>query len=88
MVNTADGQRYTRQGHFQVSVDGQLVTMAGDPVMGQGGAITLNPGPVDASSDGRLFQEGEEVGQLQLVQFGEQEKPAAENGERAFCPRR
>ena len=86
VVNTADGQRYTRQGHFQVSVDGQLITMAGDPVMGQGGAITLNPGPVDASSDGRLFQEGEEVGQLQLVQFGEQENRLLKMGSGLFVP--
>lgn len=42
-VSTADGPRYTRDGRFTVDASGQLVTKAGDPVLGGGGPITLDP---------------------------------------------
>ncbi len=35
------GPEYTRNGAFQVSSKGQLVTAAGDPVVGDRGAITM-----------------------------------------------
>ncbi len=40
-VQTADGERYTRDGSLHVNNTGQLVTTSGDLVLGTGGPITL-----------------------------------------------
>ncbi len=42
-VQTARGVRYTRAGSFQLNASGQIVTSEGDPVLGTGGPITLQP---------------------------------------------
>lgn len=47
-VRTADGVRYTRDGQFQASADGTLVTAQGDPVLGPGGQ------PVRVGKDGSV----------------------------------
>ena len=41
VVQTQRGQRYTRNGAFQVNGAGQLVTTTGDRVLGTGGPITF-----------------------------------------------
>ena len=40
-MQTANGQRYTRNGAFAINATGQLVTSDGDQVMGTGGPITF-----------------------------------------------
>ncbi|MBZ5666889.1 MAG: flagellar hook basal-body protein, partial [Acidobacteriia bacterium] len=40
-IQTPRGTRYTRDGSFQVSRGGQLVTKAGDPVLGANGVINV-----------------------------------------------
>lgn len=47
-VQTDQGVRYTRNGQFTVSPQGGLVTAAGDPVLGRGGA------PLQVGADGRV----------------------------------
>ena len=48
-------EAYTRAGALQVGTDGQLVTPAGLPVLGDGGPITLPANAaVDVASDGTL----------------------------------
>ena len=42
-VQTAGGERYTRDGGLQMNNLGQLVTAAGDPVLGTGGPIVFQP---------------------------------------------
>jgi flagellar basal-body rod protein FlgF len=42
-VQTPRGVRYTRNGSFHINANGQLVTAAGDPVLGDGGPITFQP---------------------------------------------
>jgi flagellar basal-body rod protein FlgF len=43
VVQTARGERYTRNGSFQVNATGELVTSTGDRVLGDGGPIQLQP---------------------------------------------
>jgi flagellar basal-body rod protein FlgF len=43
-VQTARGQRYTRNGALQINGSGQLVTSEGDPVLGGSGPITFQQG--------------------------------------------
>jgi flagellar basal-body rod protein FlgF len=55
-VQTQAGERYTRNGAMQINGQGQLVTMDGNPVLGTGGPITLQPGDTDVtvSADGTV----------------------------------
>jgi flagellar basal body rod protein FlgG len=60
---------YTRNGGFQISAHGQLVTEQGDAVMGDGGAITVPPGEVSISPDGTISSKGAVVGKIKVVEF-------------------
>ncbi|HEX4031304.1 MAG TPA: flagellar basal-body rod protein FlgF [Terracidiphilus sp.] len=69
VVQTAKGVMYTRNGSFQVSGQGQLVTSTGDAVMGEGGVIKMPPGHVSISADGTISTNGAITGKLRLVDF-------------------
>ena len=43
VVQTPRGERYTRNGAFQIGPNGNLMTADGLPVLGDGGPITLQP---------------------------------------------
>jgi flagellar basal-body rod protein FlgF/flagellar basal-body rod protein FlgG len=68
-VQTANGPMYTRNGAFQVSSHGQLVTSSGDAVMGDRGVINILPGPVSISNDGTISSNGAVEGKLSVVEF-------------------
>jgi flagellar basal-body rod protein FlgF len=78
VVQTAAGQRYTRNGALQINATGTLVTNAGDPVLGVGGPIQFQntDHDISISGDGTItVREGGSAtsdavrGQLQLAQF-------------------
>lgn len=69
VVQTASGSMYTRNGTFQVSSKGQLITSSGDPVLGPSGPISMPPGEVSISADGTISSNGAVAGKLKLVQF-------------------
>jgi flagellar basal-body rod protein FlgF len=80
VVQTAGGQRYTRNGALQITATGTLVTNAGDPVLGIGGPIQIQNTDHDISigEDGTIsVREGASAtsdsvrGQLQLAQFAD-----------------
>lgn len=68
-VQTARGIRYTRNGSLQVSAKGELVTAAGDPILGENGVINVPAGPVSIASDGTLSVNGAVAGNIQLKEF-------------------
>ena len=68
-VQTADGPMYTRNGAFQVSSKGQLVTAQGDAVMGDKGPILMMPGQVSISADGTISSNGAVTGKIKVVEF-------------------
>ena len=43
VVQTPAGERYTRDGGFQINNQGQLVTAGGNPVLGSSGPIVFQP---------------------------------------------
>lgn len=61
--------RLTRDGRFNVGVDGRLVTMTGHTVLGPDDQpINAAPGvPVTLTDDGRVVQEGTDVGRIQIT---------------------
>ena len=76
-VGTPDGPRYTRNGNFLLSVDGQIVTNEGLPLLDEGGApITLPPGDrrISVAKDGTVSTPGGIVGRIVPVAFAEGQK--------------
>lgn len=73
-VETADGERYTRAGNFSLDADGRLVTMAGDPVLGDGGPIVFEPQEtgVAIAADGTISTDAGEKGRIRVVTFADQ----------------
>jgi len=51
-VQAQGGERYTRNGSLQIDSQGQLVTADGNPVLGTGGPIKLQPGDSDLTISG------------------------------------
>lgn len=68
-VQTSTGTAYTRGGNLRVSPQGQLITSAGDRVLGDNGPITVVGEPVSISTDGTISVNGAVSGRLKLVEF-------------------
>jgi len=68
-VQTSTGTAYARGGNFRVSPQHQLITSAGDPVMGDNGPITVVGAPISISADGTISVQGAITGKLKLVDF-------------------
>jgi flagellar basal-body rod protein FlgF len=81
-VQTPAGVRYTRDGGLQINNQGQLVTAAGDQVLGNSGPIVFQPTDhdVNIAPDGNItVLEGINTvdavrGKLQLVSFADAQK--------------
>src|SRR5271163_1416076 len=90
-IQTARGTRYTRNGSFQVSSTGQLVTATGDLVLsdftlGAKGAINIPPGPISIAADGTLSVNGAVAGSIQLVDFAPGTPLTSEGGALLSAP--
>jgi len=72
-VRMPDGQpAYTRNGEFQLSSQGQLVTAQGFPVLGDNGPIQFDAdssSSITISATGEVSQGGEQKGKLQISEF-------------------
>jgi flagellar basal-body rod protein FlgF len=71
VVQTPDGDRYTRNGHFELDDQGRVVTAEGFQLQSDGGAITLQPqdGDLRVGSDGSLSTNLQVLGKLRVVNF-------------------
>ena len=82
VVQTAAGERYTRDGGLQLNNQGQLVTAAGNAVLGNSGPIVFQPTDhdINVSPDGTItVVEGNGRtdalrGKLRLVSFADAQK--------------
>ncbi|MBU6297960.1 MAG: flagellar basal-body rod protein FlgF [Alphaproteobacteria bacterium] len=74
VVQTAAGNRYTRDGHLTLNGDGQLVNGSGDPILGDGGPVTItaDDGDIHIASDGTVSGKQGEISKLQLVNFADE----------------
>lgn len=69
LIDTPQGERLTRAGHFVTNENGDLVTPDGFPVLDAGGAPVFIPqgaGPVAIAPDGTISAGGQPVGQIGL----------------------
>ncbi|MCB0391426.1 MAG: flagellar basal-body rod protein FlgF [Bdellovibrionales bacterium] len=88
-VLAPDGVRLTRDGSFKRDVDGRLVTKQGFPVLlagapganPQGRIASTNSNNIVISYSGQIFADGNEVGQISLVDIKNKEalKPTGQN---------
>lgn len=69
VVQTSQGERYTRNGHFRLDPQGQLVTFAGQPVLGINGPIGPLSPEFKVDADGTVTDQGRTVDQLRVVDF-------------------
>jgi flagellar basal-body rod protein FlgF len=72
-VQTAAGERYSRNGHFTLNADGIIATETGDQVLGDGGPITIAPddGDISIGADGTISGKNGQIGKLRLVDFAD-----------------
>lgn len=82
VVQTPGGERYTRDGSFQINAQGQLVNASGYPVLGANGPITFqqNDRDIAIANDGNISvaQGNSNVdairGKLRLVSFAQPQR--------------
>jgi flagellar basal-body rod protein FlgF len=87
VLQTPQGERYTRAGGFRLDEQGQLVSAEGFAVAGAGGAIqTQDSLRMDLTIDeyGTVYQEGQEIGRIRVVEVQNPET-LAKVGSRLFA---
>ena len=88
-IQTDSGTQYTRSGSFHLSNDGTLVTSDGNTVLAGGQAVEFPPGSstthLKILSDGTITNGQQSLGQLDIVQFEDQNQltPVGNNRLRA-----
>lgn len=84
-VQTPDGVRYTRNGHFTLDATGRVVTREGDPLLDEGGGeiVVADPtlGTPVISGDGTIAQGNTTIGKVGVVTFENEQSltPAGES---------
>lgn len=76
VVGGPNGNRYTRNGSFALNNNRELVTKTGERVQGDGGPIVIPPEArhITISPEGMVSTEQGEVGQMQIVNFANQQQ--------------
>ncbi|HHW57347.1 MAG TPA: flagellar basal-body rod protein FlgF [Clostridia bacterium] len=69
VVNTPNGERYTRDGSFTLTKEGYLVTKEGYFVEGENGPIQLSQGDISVDELGNVINNGQLVDRLKIVDF-------------------
>jgi len=79
-VQTPAGTRYTRNGSLQVDSSGQLVDLAGNPVLGESGPIKFDSADTDItiSDNGTINTSQGSKGKLAVVEFVDPQSLARE----------
>lgn len=85
-VETPNGLRYTRNGTFSRSAQGELVTGDGFRVRGENGAILLEDGTVNITEDGRMQVDGNDIGRLPIVSFADEKRLVKEGSSLMIAP--
>ena len=70
-VQTPDGIRYTRNGHFTLDAQGLLVSRDGYTVIGNGGEISIDGQSFAVDIQGNISVDGAQVDKLRVVEFAD-----------------
>lgn len=77
VVETDEGEKYTRKGNLALDVDGKLVTSDGFPILSESGTpFFIAPGEKDisVSESGDVSTENGVIGKIKLVEFEDNNK--------------
>lgn len=80
-IAAAEGQRYTRNGTFQLSINGELVNSSGHQVLGARGPIRIDGTQVIIDQDGFVYVDDVLVDRLLITAFAAPELLAREAGQ-------
>ena len=69
VIQTARGERYTRNGGFTLKSDGTLITPQGEPVLGESGPLLISGNKIEVASDGTVRSDQGDIGRLKFVRF-------------------
>ena len=71
VVQTPNGERYTRNGHFTLDTSGQIVDDNGDPLQGDGGAVavSVDDGDIHIGKDGTVSGKKGQIAKLRVADF-------------------
>lgn len=73
-IQTTEGIAYTRNGSFTLNENYSLVDYLGNPVLGEGGEISINGAEVIVNRFGEVEVDGKSVGKLKIVVFEDDTK--------------
>ncbi|HMO19210.1 MAG TPA: flagellar hook-basal body protein [Oligoflexia bacterium] len=82
MVQTPEGERLTRAGNFTINGEGQLSTVDGYPVMGDGGPIPILSADARITKSGAVMVDAQLVGRVRVVKVEDFSKLEKEAGTR------
>lgn len=85
VIQTSQGERYSRAGNLQVNNIGQLITASGDLVVGEKGPITLPRADVSISENGTISSGGQEIDKLKIVHFDNPTEVLYKEGQNLFA---
>jgi len=85
-VTAPQGTRYTRKGTFTVNDQGELSTLEGWPVQGQGGTIKITGSDIQISDKGEVIVDGDIVSSLNVVDFDDLNQ-LQKDGNSLFVPK-
>lgn len=75
VLDTPQGERYSRSGDFTIDIDGELATRNGNKVQSVSGQpIDVRGGEVNIDREGRVSVEGVPAGQIRLIEFASPER--------------
>ncbi len=89
VIETENGQAYTRNGMFELNQNGQIVDSAGNVVSGENGPITVTGGDasisqITVSNDGTVSIGARKLGKFKIVDFPENEAKVLPSGNGYF----
>lgn len=82
VVDTPQGQRYTRNGHLVRSAEGLLATDEGDVLVGASGPIRIGTDAIEIDADGTVHSGKSAAGTLKIVDFDANAKLERDGGSR------
>ncbi len=89
VVQTPNGDRYTRAGRFTLDGEGRITDAEGHAVLDAGGQpLAIPPGSarIEVRGDGNVVTENGPVGQLRIVRFADEQRLIAEGDRNLAAP--
>ncbi|MCP4572055.1 MAG: flagellar hook-basal body protein [bacterium] len=86
VIQTPDGESYTRDGSFVLDSQRRLTTPDGYPVLGSGGPIVLEGNAFAVEHDGTITVDGQNAGRLRLVDFDDPNQLVHKGGSLLTAP--